>query len=568
MQVLHPGQGERRAIVGYDGQYRVSASLILDGLLEGYMEWVRVADPEAGQVDDLQVGSQGRIDAYQVKWSQFSKPFTFNHLASERKDSPGLIAQLALGWKTLQNRYPNERVVVHLVTNDTPSPRAKVPTEDPGPSPSHFAAFVEQAWKPAQRSLPNSLLDVPRVWLPAWNTLRDASGLEDDEFQEFVRDCVLEFDYQVDRFRTSSLPREQRYSQEDNEQIELMLFQTVADPAQIIHLSREDLLKRLRWTNRFDFRNRHILPVDESSYQPIESTKCDILSALENLPGGYIAVVGSPGSGKSTLLTRTLRGVDARVVSYYSYIPDAQSPTTTRGESVNFLHDVVLTIVRAGFRVEGVSNRPERGYLLDQLHHQMELLGKDWVSSGRKTIILIDGLDHIDREQHPDRSLLLDLPAPDRVPDGVYFILGTQTDMILPAHIRSSVQRADRRVEMQPLERQQVFAVIESAETATKLTDDLIGTVYQLSGGHPLYLAYIINKIKGVLNSEDLNKELQEQPMLLYMSSGFNEYLVWLADDRVDFTSDIAFKATDDFDLAHSFCGSSAQVRLRPQIVA
>ena len=56
--------------------------------------------------------------------------------------------------------------------------------------------------------------------------------------------------------------------------------------------------------------------------------------------------------------------------------------------------------------------------------------------------------------------------------------------------------------------------------------------------------------------------------MLLYMSSGFNEYLVWLADDRVDFSGNIAFKATDDFDLAHSFCGSSAQVRLRPQIVA
>ena len=65
MQVSHPGQGERRAIVGYVGQYRVSASLILDGLQGDYMEWVRVADPEAGQVDDLQLGSQGRIDAYQ-----------------------------------------------------------------------------------------------------------------------------------------------------------------------------------------------------------------------------------------------------------------------------------------------------------------------------------------------------------------------------------------------------------------------------------------------------------------------------------------------------------------------
>ena len=399
---------------------------------------------------------------------------------------------------------------MHLVTNDTPSVNDNVRTEDPRPRPSHFAAFVEQVWEPAQQSLPYTPHIVPSAWLPAWNRLRDASGLEDDEFQAFVRDCVLEFNYQVDRVRTSSSPREKRYSQEDNELIELMLFQTVADPAQIIHLSRGDLLKRLDWTDRFGFRNRHIFPVDESSYQPIESTRLDILSALENLPGGYIAVLGSPGSGKSTLLTKTLRSVDARVVYYYSYVPDAQSPATTRGESVNFLHDVVLTIERAGFGVEGVPIRPDRGHLLNQLHHQLELLGKDSDSSGRKTIILIDGLDHIDREQHPDRSLLLDLPTPGSVPDGVYFILGTQTDMILPAHIRSSVQKGYRRVEMQSLERQQVFAVITSAETATKLTDDLKETVFQLSGGHPLYLAYIINRIKETLNSEDLNKELRD----------------------------------------------------------
>ena len=51
------------------------------------------------------------------------------------------------------------------------------------------------------------------------------------------------------------------------------------------------------------------------------------------------------------------------------------------------------------------------------------------------------------------------------------------------------------------------------------------------------------------------------------MSSGFFKYLGGLTDDRVDFASDIAFKATDDFDLAHSFGGASTQVRLRPQIV-
>ena len=52
------------------------------------------------------------------------------------------------------------------------------------------------------------------------------------------------------------------------------------------------------------------------------------------------------------------------------------------------------------------------------------------------------------------------------------------------------------------------------------------------------------------------------------MSSGIFECLSGLLDDRVNFACDIAFEATDDFDLAHSFRGSSAQVRLRPQIVA
>ena len=55
--------------------------------------------------------------------------------------------------------------------------------------------------------------------------------------------------------------------------------------------------------------------------------------------------------------------------------------------------------------------------------------------------------------------------------------------------------------------------------------------------------------------------------MLLYLSSGVFKWSGGLLDDRVDFASDIAFKATNDLALAHSFRGSSAQVRPCPQIV-
>lgn len=53
---LPPAMGERRAIGGYHPQYRVAAGLIIRALRNGALEWIRVADPEAGRVDDLQIG--------------------------------------------------------------------------------------------------------------------------------------------------------------------------------------------------------------------------------------------------------------------------------------------------------------------------------------------------------------------------------------------------------------------------------------------------------------------------------------------------------------------------------
>ena len=37
-----------------------------------------MADPEAGRVDDLQIGAGGLLDAFQVKWSRFPQTFTFD----------------------------------------------------------------------------------------------------------------------------------------------------------------------------------------------------------------------------------------------------------------------------------------------------------------------------------------------------------------------------------------------------------------------------------------------------------------------------------------------------------
>ena len=140
---VRPGDGERRASGGLYGQYNVAANVILKSLHQDGLEWVRVADPLAGRVDDLQIGGQGRVDAFQVKWSQYPGPFRFRDLTTDKDTAPSLMSQLADGWLELKKQHNSYRIVVHLVTNQYPSisPQTNMPTGSPPPTPSHFAAF-------------------------------------------------------------------------------------------------------------------------------------------------------------------------------------------------------------------------------------------------------------------------------------------------------------------------------------------------------------------------------------------------------------------------------------------
>jgi hypothetical protein len=163
---MRPGEGERRAIGGYHPQYRITATFILHHLQNDSLQWIRLADPEAGRVDDFQIGSQARVDAFQVKWHMYGDNFTFNDLKAPSNGVPSLISQLADGWQRLRAKYPGQRVVVHLVTNATPSTADArgIPIGAVPPIPQHFAAFIEQAWKPARNTPPDSAFSIPGEW--------------------------------------------------------------------------------------------------------------------------------------------------------------------------------------------------------------------------------------------------------------------------------------------------------------------------------------------------------------------------------------------------------------------
>lgn len=488
---IPPARGERRAIAGYAPQYRVAARLAYSALQDRSLLFIRLADPSAGKVDDFQLGTSSRLDAYQIKWTSYASPLSFRDFAGKPGDESSLLAQLADGWKLLRSQYPQERVVVHLLTNSVPSTDDSVLGAGSN-GPRHFAAFLGTAWSKAKADGRPDLTD-PK-WMGAWEHVASSSRLDEQQFNEFVRDCEIELNQSL---RSSLSPGS---DEQDIDQLAAELMAIVASPGELVYVDRRELLRRLGWSERFSPTAHHDFPAPSILYRPVASSVRQLERCLEQFESGYLLLVGTPGSGKSTCLTQTLRGRNERVIKYYVYVPDAGDVTRQRGESASFLHDVVIAIEESGIRPPGAIVGFDRRQLAERLSTLFRMLHEDWSRTGRKTIVVVDGLDHIQRELQPERSLLRDLPDPESVPAGVLIVMGSQTDALdgIPPRVQHQIREPERRIEMDPLTREAVREIASVSLAAMEPTTKDLDALYAYSGGHPLALSYALNALQSV----------------------------------------------------------------------
>lgn len=495
---------------GFTGQYRLAGARAYAALRQGELLWVRLADPAAGRVDDFQIGTNGRVDAYQIKWSRFAGTLSFRDFTRDQVDAPSYVAQLADGWARLRSVHTGARIVVHFVTNDRPSTADRLPPAGRGDgraatSVGTFAAFVVECWGPARAAaISGADLDavVSQRWRPAWEALQQATHLEAEDWPAFVRDCELEFGTpSLDAVAGGAAgpAADATDWRADVDTLATLFQRLVADPEQQVQFSRDELLDALAWRGRVEYRHRHEFPDPDIPYRAVTSSVKAVRDAIAAFPSGYVAVVGTPGSGKSTLLTRTLRYAPERVIRYYAYVPTSVGPNVRRGEATHFLHDLVVALERQGIRAGRTLPAEDVARLAEQFEAQLQALSDEWRRTGRKTILLVDGLDHISREQFPAQSLLTELPHPDRVPEGVLIILGSQTDRLpgLAAAVRDQLDQLGRRLTMQPLAREDVLAIVRETKLEPVPTVDEQDRVFALTAGHPLALNYVLNRLRG-----------------------------------------------------------------------
>ncbi|MBF8275310.1 MAG: hypothetical protein HW390_383 [Candidatus Brocadiaceae bacterium] len=506
---FNPANGERNAMIGYVPQYKVAADLIYNALLDGTFEWVKIADPEAGRVDDIQIATAGQLDAYQVKWAETIKYITFKELISDGKKAgkhkPNLMRQLAEGWQQLKILYQNLQIRVHLISRYVPSPTKEIiPLDESPPLVPHFQGFLSDCWRD-KSWVGKGLSAIPKGWRSAMSKLQTATCLDDGDFIHFVKDCSLQFQYQLPTQNGSPNSEEARRV-DDTKQIFTLLLRIAGGERRIVEITRAELLQHLHWENRFKPLFRHEFQVDEKLYQPIKMTISELESSLNHHKQGYLALIGTPGSGKSTTLTQFLRYRKGfRVIRYYAFVRD--DTRLGRGEAVSFLHDIVLALKNHGIHGQKISFPQSREELLEKLSSQLLELSERWKKDSVKTLILVDGLDHIEREQSPERSLLKDLPLPESLPDGVVFILGSQKTSLdgLSPRIQAHLEENGRTITIQLLDKASVFSLIDSATFKTTLSYDQKETILRLSDGHPLALNYLVQKLQTVSNNNEID---------------------------------------------------------------
>jgi hypothetical protein len=474
-----PAEGERRALRGYVGQYERAGAAIYAALERGELLWIGVADRNAGIADDLVLGFDGLVVGHQFKTSKFPGTFTVGTLLT---GANGLLKPLVHAWQCLRKDNPGNHVEIRLVVNDYPST-----TDKPGDgSPPHSAAFLEEFQQHANRSLTD-------WYTPEWSRLIDhlrrEAGLGDDDFEQFLHSLRVVCGAAADFIQSHKLNAEQARQASE---IASVLPKLVADARDQDRWTRDELLRELGWRDPAKTLLIHRFPVG-AYVQRNRDTEVKLLAALHAADQGYVSLIGPPGSGKSTLLQVALATEEnVRLVRYLAYVPGA-AQGVGRGEADNFLTDVGTQLRNSG--LVGLRLRD------DSLHERREQFGvlvrqagERFDRDGIRTIIVVDGLDHVPREERPTNSLLGELPLPAAIPNGVVFVLGTQRlDLAnLKPAAKEQAEKRERQVLMGPLGREEVARMADALGLPAEIPRLDLSS---LTHGHPLATRYLIQAL-------------------------------------------------------------------------
>ena len=492
-----PAQGERFARRGYGFQDRVATELTLDairGFLRnsgGKFDGVRLADLEAGTVDDFVLVWEESVQGTSIKSSPTNDPVNWGDLIGSENLLKGLVDGKAL----LEKKWEDREVRVALITDRPPSQTFNNASLVKGIS---VETFFRDHWHFGPRDSDNS------VAVEAWKKILTSIGLSKEEFSEFLNRCEVRFKHKVDDAKGSTL-RDQLQSAAQFRTLNKEISVRIDAHPDEVQIDRAELLLLIGYRELSGSLIQQF-PLPKTPYARNQTSAKLLEELLSKFNGGYLALVGSAGVGKSTLVQDVLGPSNRDIlVPYFAFLPE-NGMNRDRAEALTFFQDISYRFdrifpVREGI---GVPTIPDGR---DALRSYMAEANSRFTTSGEKTILLIDGLDHAARELGLTSTVLHELPDPSEVPDGFHIILGSQPQGLnsgtIPANVAHVLSPgSDRRIEIEGLSKEDVFSITSQLPKDLSTKDH--ATLYESSRGNPLILGYMI---KYLLSGEEITTQ-------------------------------------------------------------
>jgi len=461
---------------GDEYQDLTALQLVLEAYIRARDFKVFIEYEKAGSLDDVVVILPDCVDGYQVKHAVSDNAvYVVDDLTN--RDSVVFIEKFAKSWKKLEKELPNRQLTIHLRSNRALDAQLAEVVTDEG---FFDEKFRENRYrKEKKRKLRGVIFE--------------STGLSEDEFQQFL--CSFHFDLK----KPSWLRLEQHIQAELlDHKLGISDRRVFADLKRLVERHAIEIADPItpQVIDSFlrETQTRYLLPqtffFDKKRFVKPPTLDEQLDKQLSMADAEYVVITGPPGSGKSTALTEYCDEIEKRaserfiIVRYYCFVRVHDNRQRMRLEAKSLRVNLLTELQR---KFPNVLHERRFDFSVDRFYEAFEAVGNYCGQQQKKLVVLLDGLDHVERDDEVRDSVIAALPA--ELPQNILFLIGTQElNRWTPLALKEG--REERHIEMPFFSWDETRTYIVD-RCGISVPDETVHQVFEKSAGLPLYLRYL-----------------------------------------------------------------------------
>lgn len=533
---------------GYDYQDLLTSYFILKEVLDGNIDSIFSIDKKnttsnvPDRFDDLVIINGNEIQRKQIKYSNenVSKILTKDYLSSDSHYKLSLH-KLFETWKNLKTPDSEFRLCLAW---DEPSNDNIRRVLEPQPSKcSSFSSFPTKVYK----------INLDCLWeenpenFNRWNSLKKyvkTNSIDRDEFNTFCNDLIIEvclpkaslkFDdpndleeiliEQAKKLGIEQYPNDNIYITDFLVRLAKIAGTYRTNSTQI---SAKDVLSELRIRTDFG-RIKQKFEIDQSKNIISDDRNASFLKLV--IANKKTLLIGEPGSGKSWFLTNFieyLKNNNNIVIRHYCFTSTEDALLDKRVSSDVFFGNLI-----SGIETHFPKLKKEKEQVYASNLKELNLLLS---AVEEPLVIVVDGLDHIDRvlkisaTLSEDKTRIIEYISQIDLPANIAIILGSQpVDEVRV--LREEFEFIEEQLPKWDIENTKKLMDKLGCENIQINDQDLSTLLFEKSEGSPLYLTYILMTLS---NHNEVTEELIESlPKYDFNLKNYYEYLTKQIDNNI-----------------------------------